>query len=263
MKNILEELRKGNVVIGTSVMIENAQIVELTGCAGWDYIMINVEDSALPTAGMGLDNLARAARAADVAVMLKLLRPDLGMIYKALNMGYNILHVSISKPEELEMALKATKYPMENGGRIGCGTIAGTKYGIEPFNDYYSHANNDNTICPIFETIEGVENMEAILSVEGLEIVTFGPFDLALCLGGLGKPEVTEKVEAYWKKLIKLCKAKGIHVSRAMHDYDRISQVNEWIDAGVKCILAAGDAALLAKGNVKWVKGLRAEINKR
>ena len=55
-----------------------------------------------------------------------------------------------------------------------------------------------------------MDNMEEILSVEGLEIVSIGWLDLALWLGGVGDEKAEALVTKYRQKLLDLCKDKGI-----------------------------------------------------
>ncbi len=258
MKNILEELRNGNVVIGTISNIEHPQIIELMGYAGWDYVLINLEDNPASPYGGSFDNLVRAAYAADIAPMAKILLPDVGMVYKALNFGCKIIHVSIEKREQLEKLIKASKYPPA-GNRIAYPFLRANKYGTIPFQDYWREENDATSIVPLLETVDAMENMEEILSVEGIEIATIGPFDLAMDLGGVGEPGVDEKVQKYWEKFEAVCKAKGIHVLKPVADP---AMLKETVDRGCKCIIASADIPCLLEHNVNWVKGLREEIDK-
>ena len=258
MKNILEELRKGNVVIGTICNIEHPQILELMGYAGWDYVLINLEDNPTSPYGGSFDNLVRAAYAADIAPMAKILLPDIGMVYKALNFGCKIIHVSIEEREQLETVMRATNYPPE-GNRIAYPFLRANKYGAIPFQDYWRKENKETTIVPLLETEKAMENMEDILSVEGVEIATIGPFDLAMNIGGVGEPGVAEKVEKYWAKFESVCRDKGIHILKPVAEP---AQLKDAVACGCKCIIATADVPCLLEHNVNWVKGLREEISK-
>jgi 2-keto-3-deoxy-L-rhamnonate aldolase RhmA len=258
MKDILNALRNGEIVIGTVCDIEHPQVLEIIGYAGWDYVLINTEDSTTSPYGGSLDNLARAAYAAGITPMAKILLPDIGMVYKALNFGIKIIHASIKERGELEVLMKAVKYPPE-GKRIAFPFLRATKFGAVPWNDYWRAENRSTTIVPLLETVEAMDNMEDILSVEGVELATLGPFDLAMNIGGVGAPDVAEKVDDYWRKFEAVCKVKGIHIMKPVADP---SQLRETVERGCRCIIATADIQALFEYERKWVTGLKAEINR-
>jgi 4-hydroxy-2-oxoheptanedioate aldolase len=258
MRDILEALRNGEIVIGTVCDIEHPQVLEIIGYAGWDYVLINAEDSTTSPYGGSLDNLARAAYAAGITPMVKILLPDIGMVYKALNYGIKIIHASIKEKRELELLMKAVKYPPE-GTRIAFPFLRATKFGAVPWDNYWRAENRSATIVPLLETVEAMDNMDDILSVKGIELATIGPFDLAMNIGGVGAPGVAEKVDDYWKKFESVCKAKGIHI---MKPVAAPSQLRAAVERGCRCIIATADIQALFEYERNWVTGLRDEIDK-
>ena len=104
-----------------------------------------------------------------------------------------------------------------------------------------------------------MENMEDILSVEGIELATLGPFDLAMNIGGVGAPGVDEEVDGYWRKFEAVCRKEGIHVMKPVPDP---SQLKETVERGCRCIIATADIQALFEYERTWVTGLRAEIDR-
>ena len=259
MKDILKELREGRTCIGTICNIEHPQVIELIGYAGWDYVLINMEDSTTSPYGGSLDNMVRAAYAADITPMAKLLMPDLGQVYKALNYGIKIIHVSVNSRDELDRLMKATKYPTEGGTRISFPFLRANKYGVTPFQDYWREENKACTIVPLLETNEAMENMEEILSYPGLELATIGPFDLAMHLGGIGEDGVAEKIDGYWAKLENLCVKNGVNFIKPVGSEE---QVKEAYDRGCRCIIAGADIPAILETEKAWANGLRGELKK-
>ena len=258
MKDILKALRDGEVVIGTVCNIEHPQVLEIIGYSGWDYVLINTEDSTTSPYGGSLDNMVRAAFAAGITPMSKILMPDVAMVYKSLNFGIKIIHASIKNRSELETLTRAVKYPPQ-GTRIAFPFLRNNGFGARPWGDFREEEDASTTIVPLLETVEAMENMEDILSVEGVELATMGPFDLAMNLGGLGAPGVAEKIEEYWRKFEKICKAKGISVMKPVPD---VSKVRETVERGCRCIIATADIEALYQWEHNWVTGLRTEIDK-
>ena len=111
MKDVIKELRNDNVVLGAVCNIDSYMSVEILGAAGWDFVLINAEDGIVSPYGQSLDTMIMACYAAGIAPQVKLLLPDPGMIYKSLNFGAKVIHVSVSTREELERCMDAAKYP--------------------------------------------------------------------------------------------------------------------------------------------------------
>jgi len=189
VKDIIKALRNGEVVIGVGCQIPAPCVVEMMGYAGWDYVNINCENAPIAPYGTELENMIRAAYAGDIYPMVKLLSNSPAMIWQALDLGAKAVMVSIRNKEELLRAIAATKYA-PHGNRNGAPSIRAAKYGFVPWPEYMEQAYTEAPVIPLLETREAMDNMDDILSVDGLALVTIGPFDLALDLGGLEKPGV-------------------------------------------------------------------------
>lgn len=77
---------------------------------------------------------------------------------------------------------------------------------------YIEHSNETELVIPLAEDFEFIENIDEILSVEGLEIVNFGPVDFALSKNkvfcGMDMPEIVDALTT----IIEKCRAKNISV---------------------------------------------------
>jgi 2-keto-3-deoxy-L-rhamnonate aldolase RhmA len=255
MKDILQELRDGRVVLGAVCNIDSYMAVEILGAAGWDFVLINTEDGIVSPYGQSLDVMIMACYAADIAPQVKLLLPDAGMIYKALNFGAKVIHVSVNNRRELEECMRAAKFPPE-GNRIASHFVRGARYGAMPWNDFLESENRSVTIVPLIESQEAMDELEDILSVGGVEIAVIGGFDLACRLGGVGKPEVQKQVAAHWDRLAQVCSKKGIHVMKHVEPGEAQSVVAQ----GFRCLISGIDTEMLLNENVRQANSLRAEL---
>lgn len=86
-----------------------------------------------------------------------------------------------------------------------------------------------------------LENLEAILSVPGLDAVFIGPHDLSV---SMGLPEQYDhpEVGAAIGQIVRLCRAKGLHVG--IHFSEHPDRQVKWIHEGVDMIVHSSDYAL-------------------
>jgi hypothetical protein len=111
---------------------------------------------------------------------------------------------------EARLAVRYAKYPPE-----------GTR-GVSPFwtmlmdvsySDYLPVANEETCVIVQVETPEGIDNLEAISEVEGVDIVFAGPSDLAASLGHIGQithPDVQKFLDDFPRRVAKAGKASGM-----------------------------------------------------
>ncbi|EIW70291.1 hypothetical protein M231_06682 [Tremella mesenterica] len=119
-----------------------------------------------------------------------------------------------SKAEAQDVVYRA-KYP-PLGGRTSGGSFHTQAFHLEPHGrtltqeEYWKYANDSTLVIPIIETKEGLENIEEIVSVPGLDAIFIGQYDLALSLGSLPQsaPEVINGVE----RIFRAGKAAGVPV---------------------------------------------------
>src|ERR1700758_3988341 len=122
----------------------------------------------------------------------------------------------VNTREEAENFVSFCKYPPR--GTRSNGPIRAGMYGS--VGTYQQTANQDTVCLPMMETRTAVENMEAILDVEGIDGVYIGPSDLGFSYGLVPKLDREEpEILAIYEKIIKECDKRklnpGIHCSGA------------------------------------------------
>jgi len=210
MRNLKKALNNGEILIGISQAIPDPAITELLGHQGWDYLSMNFAESSASPYGREIENLIRAAYAADIIPSIKLAKIDDEAIAKAVNCGAKAIKLTINSKEEFLAAGKAAKFAPEGYHRASWVRAAG--YGAETGSEMAARVNGELVIWPIIETKEAAENMEEIISADGLDVITIGAVDLAISLGDPASRETSEKVRKYWKRLVDLCHPRGIAV---------------------------------------------------
>jgi len=180
----LEKLARDEVVLGPFIMLPSPGAVELAALAGFDFCIFDMEHSSI-----GFETAENMARAADAAGITPVIRvPDRSQtnILRALEAGAVIVDVPlVGTAAQVRDIVYAAKYHPAGGRGFNLGsrgnrygTIA-SKLGVEALAD----ANRRTKIMIQIETVEGVENVEEICSVEGLDGVFVGVADLSQSMG--------------------------------------------------------------------------------
>jgi len=89
--------------------------------------------------------------------------------------------------------------------------------------------------------VEGINNLDEILSVPGIDIIFIGPYDLSQSLGIPGEvshPSVTEKM----KEVIMKCKENKVSVGTFADD---VKTAKFWVSLGVQYISFSVDVGIL------------------
>ena len=259
MKNnsLKEKLRAGQVVVGTYLFIPSPTIMEILGYAGFDYVIIDTEHS--PTGSLDAQTLENIVRAADVSGVVPLVRlPERSriMTQKALDAGAMGIEVPwVKTREDVENAVKDAKYPPE-GHRGCCYLTRGARYSSDFTPDYWSDANRNTMVVPLIEKPEAVENLEDILSVDGIDFVSFGARDYSMSLGYpiVDNPETNRARE----HVLNVCNQRGIPLGRFLYPpFDK--SVKEAISEGFRVLVIGGDVSLLYHTTSEIVNIVRRE----
>ncbi len=244
-KNQLRELlNTGKPTIGTHMISVSPQIVEIIGYSGaFDYIELVGE-----YASWGLADLDNFARAVDLfphmSSMMKVEQePRTFITYRSLGAGIqNVLFANCNSAAEVKECLRAVKPATpQDGGTHSCAVRRSGGYFIDVGNEAWVKAQRDVVIAVMIEKVNTMEQIEEILSIEGVDMVQFGPTDYSLNLGKAGQEEVPE-VQAKQREMIELALKKGVH-PRA--EIDSFEQAKEYIDMGVRHFCIGTDLHIL------------------
>lgn len=178
------DLRAGKRLIGCWSSLANPITAEVLGLAGFDWILLDGEHSPNDVTTFVPQLMAlKDSGAAPVA------RPpwnDPVMIKRLLDAGfYNFLIPFIETAEQAKLAVAATRYPPQ-GIRGVSVSQRQNRYGTVP--DYFAQVNDSITVIVQIESRGGMEAIDAIAAVEGVDGIFVGPSDLAAGLGHLGNP---------------------------------------------------------------------------
>jgi len=197
-----EKLAAGQRVIGYRIPFHAPNLVELAGEAGLDFVMMDGEHGSITPESA--EDMIRAAEVVGVTPIVRAAanRPEIILRYADRGaMGIIVPHVNTR--QEAEAAVAAVKYaPQGRRGFVrGRWTLA---YPGEE--DVFAAANRETLVICMVEERDGLDNLDGIIQVPGVDVVLFGTGDLSQSLGYLGQtrhPKVREVVEHHVIKTVK------------------------------------------------------------
>jgi len=196
MRNRMKEkLRAGEPVFGVSVMIPSPQIVEMIGAAGFDWVLLDCEHGTLTLESVEL--MAMAAEACGITPIARPATRSAEHILQVLDrgvMGVQVPHVNTAA--EAEEVIAAVKYHPAGRRGLAAGTRA-ARYDAHGTLAEYVQAANDATLIAIqIEDRPAIDNLDALLQVEGIDVYFIGPSDLSQSMGHPGNPKAPAVAQA-------------------------------------------------------------------
>jgi len=210
------KLRANKLTIGTWLTIPHQSIVEILATAGFEWIVLDLEHAAIDYQAM--QNIIGHIQGNGMEALVRVSKNEEVVIKRALDAGANGLIIPMIKTvEDAEKAVGYVKYPI--AGQRGVGLSRAQKYGIG-FESYKKWLDNEVVIVFQIEHIQAVKNLEAILSIECLDGIIVGPYDLSASMnkpGDFEDADVLEALDIINKKTIENNKPLGFHVISSDH----------------------------------------------
>lgn len=262
MKDIKAALDAGEVLLGPGVFSSNPEVVEMIGHLGFDWVFLDTEQATASHSGVELEHLIRAAEAADIAPGVRIPEITPHSVNKALNLGARALWVPhVETAAEAEALVRFARYP-PRGDRGAAPIVRAARYGVTDFDEYRTASDRDVELVAIVESVRGIDNVEEIAAVDGLDAICFGTFDLGVSMGlaqadfyGDGTAGwVHPDLEAAGDRCLAACRATGTHPAIAAWSAE---SGRRWIEKGYRYLLYGLDVALLLGA----LRGLRAEAH--
>ncbi len=182
------KLAEGQTVFGAIISRFAPDLVEIFGAIGYDFVMIDCEHGP-----MDLEQVEHMVRAAEVFGITPVARiPDQSdsTILRYLDRGIQgiiVPHVN-TKLETIAVCRAARYYPE---GQRGVGGGRAHDYGVSVTRDEStSWVNSQILVIPMVEETEAVSNLDAILSVSGVDVVHVASGDLGQSMGNPGRDAV-------------------------------------------------------------------------
>lgn len=237
-------LSEGKVVCGLAVMSRSPILVEILGYTGFDFVFIDTEHAPIGS-DMTLENLIRAAEASDIVPIVRVKENREHYIRNALEAGaQGVVIPHVATKEDAEKAVKYARFPLR-GVRGADPTVRSARYRCGDFNweEFIRKSNEEAMVIPLLEDKEFLSNLEDILSVDGIDAISFGPTDYALSCGlNLLYDYTHPKLVKAFDAVVEGANKKGLPVLSAVNP-PTVEQSNKLKDMGVRFLLFGVDIA--------------------
>ena len=258
-RNKLRELLDADQpTIGTHLHSSWPSIVEAVGHSDmFDYVEFVAEYA--PFDLYSLDNFCRAVELFDMSAMIKIdQHPRSFLAQRGIGAGFQgVLFTDSRNVEDARECVRTVRPETPDaGGMHGVG-VRRSAYMTSAGTPEYVQALNDIVVALMIEKRTAVEQMEDILSVEGIDMVQFGPSDYSMSIGRPGTRN-SEEVKAVRRKVNETCLKMGI-VPRA--EIDSVDEAKYYLDMGVRHFCVGTDIMILHRWMKETGEGLRRVIS--
>ncbi|MGZ5072106.1 MAG: aldolase/citrate lyase family protein [Usitatibacter sp.] len=210
LNNFKRAILAGRQQIGLWVSLASSYSAEIVAGSGFDWLLVDGEHSPNDPTTV-LPQLQAIAAYPTTNAIVRPAWNDKVLIKRYLDIGVQTLLVPyVQSEEEARAAVAATRFPGE-GVRGVAGVTRASRYGR--VSHYANRAHEEICVLVQIETRDGLENLEKIARVEGVDGVFIGPADLAAGLGHLGNqqhPDVQSAIQDAIKRIRACGKPAGI-----------------------------------------------------
>jgi len=243
-KNIVKErLKAGGQVYGTSVAsCLDPEVPIVLAAAGLDFFFIDTEHSAAGYAQ--IQPLCRTARGAGIIPLVRVTQNDYALIARALDVGaMGIIVPRVHLPSDARAAIEAMKFPPLGARGYGLGSIV-TDCKICSAQEEVNSANHETLAVLMIESRQGLESVEQIATIPGIDVLFVGPYDLSLSLGIIEQfnhPIFTRALD----RIFEAAARAGVAVGLQFGDFGLLTQARE---KGARFLMYSSDFAVLLTG---------------
>ena len=249
MKNLREKLNAGEAVHGCWLNSGSEINAEIVGKAGFDWVVLDLEH------GIGTENnLINQLQALSGSTTIKIVRVEALVrqrVSRVLELGADgVLFPQIQNSQEAEQAISFMRYPPD-GVRGMANMIRATDFG-QSFEEYYT-GYKDNVLGVIqIETLESLNHLDEIASIDGVDVLFVGPADMSLALGVFRQfdhPRYIETLERVRDAARKAGKATGTLLRHA-------GEYEKYYKLGYRLLGCGADSVFVLQGALAMAKEL-------
>jgi 4-hydroxy-2-oxoheptanedioate aldolase len=246
---VREKLSRGEPVVSAMIPFFAPAVVELLGAAGVDMVMLDAEHGAIDLGEC--EHMCRAADAVDLPAIARVPQNDAPTILRYLDIGLSgIIAPHVTTVDDARRAVEACRYAAP--GRRSYGSPRALQvHGGTPA-EYVARADREILVIGLFEDVAGIDRIDDLFAVEGLDALAIGPTDLAFSMG-LGPnpwhPDVQKVADRVIAAASRANKPTGLPAGD-------LEQARSHVARGAR-IISVGAGGLLASAARQLIAGLQ------
>jgi staphyloferrin B biosynthesis citrate synthase len=253
---VRERLRAGQPALGLGVrMCRSADIARIARGSGHDFLFIDTQHAVFD-----LETITHIAQAADALGIAPIVRvrslgdPDVPLLLD--NGVTGIVFPDISTADQARRAVEIVRFPPV-GRRSVAGGYAQFDYRAMPVAEATRRLDEGTLLAVMIETPEGLENVEAIAAVPGIDVLHVGTNDLLVGMGKAGQFDHPDALAAQ-DRVIAAAKARGI--AAGCGGNRDVARQAAAVQRGALFLTTQTDVALLNAAATAWAGGVRAAL---
>ncbi len=233
-------LQARELQVGLFLGLADALAAEVVASAGFDWLLIDGEHG--PNDLRTIIAQLQALSGFPVRAVVRTLDHDPARIKQLLDGGAQTLMVPmVESADEATALVQAMRYPPH--GIRGVGTALARAARWNGIDGYFGRADGEMCLIAQIESVKGLEAIDEILKVEGVDAVFIGPSDLAAALGHRGQVGHPE-VQAAIARAFSIARAAGTSAGVLAAD----GRAEHYFDAGATMVGVGTDLHLLIAG---------------
>lgn len=252
------KLSKGEAVWGTFVFeYGSPSAPRILKEAGWDYILIDSEH-----ASFGIEIISTMLQVSSTIGLPALVRvPETArsLLSRPLDAGaVGLMIPRVESRAQAEAIVRYTKYPPVGDRGVILGT-AHNDYRTVNGKQFLCQANAETLLIMQLETLAGIEHLDEILSVPGLDVALIGPYDLSTSMGIPGEVNHPRMQRAIGE-FLKGCKRHGVVPGNFV---TTVEDGQAWLRRGMRFLIYGADFMLLMERSRQVLSQLRTKEKSR
>lgn len=235
-----ESIARGQPLLGTFVKTPHHAVVEVLAQSSFDLLVLDAEHA--PFDRRDLDVCILAARSAGMAVVVRPADGSHAAILNALDCGADgVLVPHVRSAAEAKAVAQAAQYT--SGGRGYAGSPRAAAYGAVSMADHRAASAARTVVIAQIEDIDALDDLDAILAVEGIDAFFIGRADLTIALGcaSMDDPPVVAAVTRICAAAVAAKRPVGMFVARP-------GDVPQWVGQGATLFVLGSDHGFIRAG---------------
>lgn len=248
----IQKIRSGQVSFGGWSVLNSFAAVDLLAQAGYDWVALDVEHATHSV--QNISEQAALIKLRGAVPVARVFDTSPASIRRIVDAGVQgVIVPMVSSADDAKRAVDSVKLPPLGKRGVGAGAYA--SYGTRSREALRDIGDTTLVIADI-ETIGGVESIDEILSVEGIDGVFVGPTDLSFSLGLNGNTD-NDTIRGALDRLLESCRKHGKFTGIHLMGGDA-SAIRDAVARGYTFIALGFDAQFIADGAEKLLKNAAA-----
>lgn len=248
------KLEAGQPVTGLWMMTASPVFGELVRRDGLDFVVVDMEHGA-HTLDTLLD-LLRVIQGGETAVFVRVPSHDPTLVSRVLDRGADgVMVPRVDDPETAAAMASAARYPPHGTRGLALGALRASKYGADQ--GYRDRSDREVLVMVQIESRQALDNAEAIAAAPGVDMLFFGPTDLAANMR-MEEPADLEAYRALVDGRIRALCAAGIRVGTITFGGHTVGSLAA---LGTSLVVNNSDIGIMNAGMASYLEQTRRELS--